>query len=181
MSELKVVYADDAQKAAYDAVQSLLTYVSALLARLDQLGALAGAKLAAMRTANAGELQRLAVAEGELLRDVLAEQQQRGAVLAEGARFLPGGARGAETLTGIAERLGEPEGSVLRAKNAALRVAARELQRKNAVVASVARNLQGHIRDVFAELARATQESVGYGSRGRPQAGSRRCWVDAVG
>jgi len=167
--------------ASGDELAELLTSLNDWLAQLRQLVALSQRKLAALRTADTPALEQLAGEEGERVRELLAAGTARAAVLARVAQSLPGGPPARLTLGTLAERLDEPAASVLRAKSVALREAATELQRKNAVVAQVARNLQGHIRGVFAELAKATQESVVYGAGGQPEASGRRCWVDAVG
>lgn len=163
------------------ACTELLASLTDWLALLRQLVALTTRKLAALRTADSSALEQLAAEEGERVRDLLARSASRAAVLARVAQSLPGGPPPRLTLTALADGLAEPTASVLRARIAALREAATELQRKNAVVAQVAQNLQGHIRSVFTELAKATQECVVYGAGGQPEASSRRCWVDAVG
>jgi hypothetical protein len=62
-----------------------------------------------------------------------------------------------------------------------LRGVAEELQKKNRLAAEVARKLQSHIRDVFAAIAQATQETVVYGRNGQYEQATARQWVDAVG
>lgn len=162
-------------------VDELLHYLGTLHASLKNLVTLANEKLAALRRADAAALVDCATREGVLVRDVLLGEQQRDALLARVAQRLPAEAGEVTTVSALAACLPEPVSSSLRARGAALRAVATELQRKNRVVAAVAQNLQAHIRGIFAELAKATQETLVYGAKGQPEASSTRCCVDAVG
>ena len=156
-------------------------HLADLHAILKDLAALAGEKLAALRAADTAGLEECAAREGELLRRVHSGEPTRRALLARVAQHLRCRPPGRIGLIEIADRLPEPRASSLRARSVALREIAAELQRKNQLVATVARNLQAHIRGVFAEVAKAAQESVVYGPAGRHEAGNTRSWVDAVG
>lgn len=160
---------------------ALVQHLTTLHAALRQLAELAGEKLAALRGADAEALQLCAARELVLLKEVLGAQQERNALLARLAQSLRCPQPQATRLTEIADRLPEPLASSLRARSAALREVATELQRKNQLAATVARNLQAHIRGIFAEVAGAAQESLVYGCKGAHQTSSTRCWVDAVG
>lgn len=153
-------------------------HLADLHALLKQLAELAGAKLAAMRQADTNALNACAAHEEELLREVFRTEQARNAVLARLAQSLhcP-----EVRLTEIADRLPEPLASSLRARSLALKETASELQRRNKLAASVAQNLQAHIRGIFADVASATQESLVYGPQGQHEMSSPRRWVDAVG
>lgn len=156
-------------------------YLGRLHAALGELLELAGEKLAAIRKADGRALQRCALREELLVRDVLFGEQQRDALLARVAQGLrlpgcpPGG------LTEILEHVPEPWQSSWRARGAGLRRIATELQRKNRIVSQVAHNLHWHIRSLFASVAQAAQESVVYGANGTHETSVKQCWVDAVG
>ena len=159
----------------------LVQHLTELHGGLKQLAALASEKLAALRAADAPALELCAAREGELVREVLSKEQQRNALLARLAQSLRFSLAEGAGLTEIAARLPEPLASSVRARGMALRETAAELQRKNRLVASVAHNLQAHIRGVLGDVAKAARESLVYGSAGRHEAGSPRYWVDAVG
>jgi hypothetical protein len=161
--------------AALDA--QLATFHNALKQLLD----VSCDKLAAIRRADTQALRGCAIREEELLREVLFGEQQRGAVLARVAQHLHCDNLEQHALAEIAARAPEPWGSVLQAKTLALRKTAEELQRKNGVVRDVAQNLQSHIRSIFANVAKAAQETVVYGAQGQHEASETRSWVDAVG
>ncbi len=156
-----------------------------LLAKLQtgmtELLELAGQKLAGMRKADAQGLHDCAAREAALLKEVLYGQQQRNAILARLAQALHVQTPRPVTLSDISAALPEPVASALRARSAALQELARDLQRKNKIAASVAQNLQTHIRGVFAEIANVANESLGYSPAGKHEVKRTRCWVDAVG
>lgn len=158
--------------------RALGQYLADLLATLKELTALATEKLAAMRQADTEALNRCAAREEELLRELFRRQQARNAELARLAQTLhcP-----QPCLSEIITRLPEPLASSLWARSVALKEIAVELQRRNRLAASVAQNLQAHIRGIFADVASATQESLVYGPRGQHELSSPRRWVDAVG
>jgi hypothetical protein len=162
-------------------VGQLLEMLTALQQLLKQLLELADRKLIAMRSADTDALQECAADEGKLLEAVFQRERQRKAVLARLAQSLrwPGGERA--RLGEIAERLPEPFSSRLRAKTVGLQQVATGLQRKNHLAAGVARNLHEHIRSVFADIAKANQESIVYGPDGKHEQPTARAWLDAVG
>ena len=156
-------------------------HLRGLHAALTDLSNLTDEKLAGMKSADTAALHRCAAREADLLRQVFNDEHNRNAVLARLAQALQCGARTPPRLSEIADRLPEPLASSLRARNAALKVVAGELKRKNGLAAKVARNLQNHIRGVFAEVASASQESLGYGPKGQHETSDSLSWVDAIG
>ena len=163
------------------AVDALAAELATLQGQLRELEGLADAKLDAIRRADAGRLEQLALDEAALLQQVLTDGHRRGALLARVAQHLPEADSERPTLGQIADRLAEPRRSRLRARSTALGELSRRLQRKNRLVGDVARNLQGHIRGVFADVASAAQETGVYGpGRSGPRSVSRS-WIDAVG
>jgi hypothetical protein len=142
-------------------------HLAELHAALKQLADLADRKLAAMRIADTEALQDCAVREGDLLREMFRGEQRRNAVLASLAQGLHLAEPQRARLMEIADRLPEPLASSIRARGVALRDLAARLQRKNRLAAGVARNLQSHIRGIFAAMAGAAQESQVYGPQGR--------------
>ncbi len=168
--------------ASDDPLAELLRHLSELYAAIVQLADLAAEKLAAMRVADTAALQRCTEREAELLQGVLHAEQQRPAILARLAQALHRPELATARLAQIADHLTEPAASALRARSVALREAAGRLQKKNRLAAVVARNLQGHLRGVFAAVAKAAQESVVYGPRcGTGFRTAPQGWVDAVG
>lgn len=161
--------------------QDLLDSLAALHHAMKGLSALATEKLGAIRRADAAGLQACADREEQLLRRMFCDEPRRKALLARVAQTLRCPAEAGNTLTAIADALPEPLRSSLRARNAALHAIAIELQQKNRVAAAVARNLQAHIRGIFAAVAGATGEALVYGPQGRHEPGRPRCWVDAIG
>lgn len=159
----------------------LMEYLGELHVLLQRLTELSREKLASLRRADTEGLQSCAARERELLERVFRAAQGRAAVLARLAQALHIADLKDLRLVHFAERLPEPHASALRARIAALEQSARQLQQKNEIAATVAHNLQSHIRGVFAALAKATQEHTGYGPKGMPEMTSTRCWVDAVG
>lgn len=166
---------------AGSAARELLQQLAELYAGLRELDALAGRKLAALRSADTAALHACASEECEQLTRIFRAQPQRNAAIARVAQSLPGCDPAERRLEELAARLPEPLASALRARNAALQEVAGELQRKNRMAAEVAQNLQTHIREIFAAVAGATQESLVYGPQGQRELSSTRCWVDAVG
>ncbi|MFQ5806196.1 MAG: flagellar export chaperone FlgN [Phycisphaerae bacterium] len=162
-------------------VRDLLATVTSLHELLKQLLELAGRKLAAMRSADAGALQQCAADEGGVLQALFEREKQRDAVLARLAQSLHWRADCRPRLSEIAERLPEPFSSRLRAKIVGLRQTAGELRHKNQLAAAVARNLHAHIRAVFEDVAKVNQESVVYGPSGKHEQRNKKTWVDAVG
>ncbi len=166
---------------AEQAAQELPALLAELHESLKQLLELAGEKLAAMRRADHEALQQCAQREGQVLQELFRREPQRKAVLARLAHGLRAPHESVPCLSDLTGRLPEPLASSLRARAGALRAVAEELQRKNRLAAAVARNLQSHIRGIFAELAGVAQESQMYGPHGRQQNGAARCWIDALG
>lgn len=148
---------------------------------LKQLSDLAAEKLTALRRADTGALQACAAREEQLLRELFRREPSRKAALARVAQTLQLADSAHARLNDIVARLPEPLASSWQARRVALRDIAAELQRKNRLAASVARNLHSHIRGIFADVANAAQESVVYGPQGQHAGGRPRCWVDAVG
>lgn len=170
-----------AKREPEDAARALLECLGVLQEVLKRLEELAGQKLDALRHADTEALQRCAAEESSLLERVQVTKQQRKAILARLAQSLRW--RGAATacLTEIADRLGEPFSSSIRARTVPLREIAARLEEKNRLAARVAHDLQKHVRGIFADLAKLNQESVVYGPEGQPAQTTARSWVDAVG
>ncbi len=156
-------------------------HLSSLQATLTSLSDLTDEKLAGLKAADTAVLHRCAAREADLLRQVFKDEQNRNAVLARLAQALQCTAPSPPRLAEIADRIPEPLASSLRARNAALKAVASELRRKNGLAAKVARNLQNHIRGIFADVASASQESLGYGPKGQHETSDSRSWVDAIG
>jgi hypothetical protein len=155
--------------------------LAALHSLLRQLLEQAEEKLAAIRAADSVRMQLCAARETDLLAEVGRVEQQRGAILARAAQGLPDSGAAPLGLGAVARRVPEPLASVFRARTLALERAARELQKKNELVARVAQHLQSHIRAIFAALAKANQESVVYSPKGQHEQRNVRFWLDAVG
>ncbi len=162
-------------------VRALDENLATLAALLRALLALSEDKLGALRRADTAALQHCAGREVELLEEVYALERTRQAILARAAQLLPAIAGGAPRLRDLLGALPEPLASVLRARNAGLQELAGKLRQQNQLAARVAQNLQHHIRAVFAELARATQESMVYNPKGQPEQTRLHSCVDAVG
>ncbi len=162
-------------------LRELVGHLSELQTGMRGLTELTAEKLAALSAADTAALQDVALREDKLLRRVLYSEQERNAVLARLAQALRLPPGNGVRLTELANHLPEPLASSLRAKSLALQAVAKELQRKNKIAADVARNLQSHIRGIFAEVAGAAQESQVYGPQGRHEMSHLRNWVDAVG
>lgn len=164
-----------------DTVGLLDTALAALHGLLRQLVGVTNDKLAAIRNADAAGLHCCAVREAELLNDLFAGEAQREVVLARLAQQVLAPHSDRPRLTVLIDALPEPSASRIRARNAGLQQVAGELQKKNALVADVARRLQRHIRGIFADLAKAQTETVVYGRNGQHEQSTTRAWVDAVG
>jgi hypothetical protein len=165
-------------------IDELLDALSALHELLKQLLELARAKLAAMRAADAPELQRCAARECGVLERLFERERRRDAVLARLAQSLHWDSTGPPRLSEVAAKLPDPFSSRLRAKTAGLRQTANELRRENRLAAEVAQHLHKHVRAVFEDIediARVNQESVVYGPNGRHEHRTSKTWVDAVG
>lgn len=155
--------------------------LSELQPALRRLIDLSRVKLEALRKADATALVRCAREEGELLQTVQLIERRRRAVLARLAQQLQWPSAVSAPLSHLAERLPEPISSVIRARITPLRDLASTLEKTNRLAASVARNLHQHLRALFAEVARANQETVVYGPLGQLETRTTRAWVDAVG
>jgi hypothetical protein len=163
------------------AVDALLIVLDEFRAHLGGLLELSGRKLASLRAADAAELQRCAAEEGRALEALAACDARRAAALAGLAQVLPAAADCGANLTRLAGVLPEPFSSRITAKSAGIRPIAEQLRQKNQLAARVARGLQSHLRAVFADVAHAHDQTVGYGSRGQLATHRTRDWVDAVG
>ncbi len=163
------------------AVRELLARLGELHVALKELTELATEKLAALRQADTAALERCAAREGALLTQMYREEPGRRATLARLAQSLRLAQPGPPRLERMAALLPEPLGSAVRARAAGLAELATELQQKNRLAATVARNLQSHLRGLFAELAGPEPQSRGYGPQGRETAGRPRTWVNAIG
>lgn len=162
-------------------VGELLDRLADLQGELRELLALADAKLEALRRADADGLQRCSSAESQRLERVLRLNRERAAVLARLAQRLHWPEAASASLSDIAARVGEPLGSRLRARSVPLREVAAQLEKKNRVAALVARNLQEHVRAIFATVAEADAQPLGYTPGGRLASGGPTRWIDAVG
>jgi len=161
--------------------RELVEDLSALYELLKQLADLAAVKLAAMRRADDRALEDCTTQEAHLIEKVFEAEQKRKATLARIAQALQAPRLQRAALSEVAGAFAEPWSSILRAKNAALREVAGKLRQKNDLAARVARDLQSHIRAIFAELAKASAESGVYGSRGQREFTGVRSCLDAVG
>ncbi len=159
----------------------LLEQLAELHATMKQLAELAGRKLTAIRAADSEALHQCAECESQLLNRLFRSEPKRKALLASLAQSLRCPSRPSPRLSEIADRLSEPLASALRARSLALAQISKDLQKKNRLVGTVARNLQSHLRGVFAALTGASTEAVVYGPAGQPEVGQVRFWMDAVG
>lgn len=148
---------------------------------LKQLAEVAGDKLDAIRRADAAALHVATAREAALLETLPAVAQERAAALAQLAQALQWPRIQSARVPEIADRLPEPSASALRSRGLALRQIAEDLRKKNRIAAEVAQRLQQHMRSIFADIAKANQESVVYGPRGNHEQITRRFWLDAVG
>lgn len=163
------------------AVAVLAEYLAALHPRLQALLALAEEKLAALRAANTAALHQCASREEPLIREILTQEGRRPAILAALAQALQHPDLRNASLAALAALLPQAVAAPLLARHAGLQAVAEQLQRKNRIAGEVARNLQGHIRDVFAAVAKCTQEPAGYSAGGNQARSAKLTLLDAVG
>ncbi len=161
-------------------VEDLLQQLDDLHGQLDELCDLAGRKLDAIRAADARGLHDCTAAEHRLLGSVLGAHKTP-ALPAQLAQHLRDSAGTARRISDLADDLPAPQASRIHARIARVRTIARELQRKNQVVAQVARGLQEHLRGVFAAAADALQDKDMYTRKGQPDGRPASTWIDAVG
>lgn len=159
----------------------LLETLGALEHQLSSLVELAEEKLAAMRAADTTRLNACACQEAAALEGLFALDQQRAAILARLAQTLPDERVTERRLSEIAHVFDEPARGKLLEKTRVLRDLGERLRKKNQLAATVARHLHKHIRAVFADVAKASQESAGYGPDGRGKQQTRETWVNAIG
>lgn len=164
-----------------EAGRGLLEQLAKLQGLLKELLDLGHEKLSLLRTANSDGLHACAARESRLLEQVFRSDQQRHAVLARVAQGLRLSNAAPASLSKIADAAPEPLSSSIRARMRPLAEISSELQRINRVASIVARDLQGHIRGVFAALAETGRERVGYGPQGRQSHLKKDAWLDAVG
>ncbi len=175
-------YRSGAGRAALEVeARALVEALSELQPALRRLIDLSRGKLDALRRADTAALMRCAREEGELLQGVELLERRRRAILARLAQQLQWPPAVSAPLSQLADRLPEPISSVIRARITPLRDLAVTLEKTNRLAASVARNLHQHMRALFAEVARASQETVVYGPLGQLETRTTRAWVDAVG
>lgn len=163
------------------AVAVLVEYLATLQPRLQALLALAEEKLAALRKADTAALRCCAAREEPLVREVLTQEARRPAILAAVAQALRRPELRNAGLAALAARLPQALAAPLLARHLGLQTVAAQLQRKNRIAAAVARNLQGHIREVFAAVAKCTQEPAGYSAGGNQARSAALVLLDAVG
>lgn len=163
------------------ASRHLLDHLALTQAHLRDLVETAREKLAAMRRADASGLQQIASREAAQLEAFLLHERGRAIVVAQLAQTLrqPELMRG--TLHTICELIPEPMRSGVVARKHALADLAEQLRRDNAFASRVARDLQGHIRAVYAAMTEACRQTFGYGPAGHERHVSREACVDAVG
>jgi flagellar biosynthesis/type III secretory pathway chaperone len=166
---------------AEPAARALLAALGTLHGLLKQLVEVAGQKLTALRRADSPGLNECTKRELALLQQVYQAEQERNATVARLAQALQCPELRAGPLRLLVARVAEPLHSHLQAKMAGLREVAAALRQKNEVAGRVAHDLQVHIRGIFAELAKAQQETVGYGPAGQQRATAARVMVDALG
>ncbi len=148
---------------------------------LKTLLACADEKVGALRSADSAALQSISEREAQQLHAVFHAEQERKAILARLAQAMPDAALEQATLKELIPLLPEPTASRIQARSQGLREISKRLQEKNGFVADVAQRLQQHIRDVFADVAKANQESIVYQQDGRHRIDETRNWIDAVG
>ncbi|MBU0640604.1 MAG: flagellar protein FlgN [Planctomycetes bacterium] len=175
---LQVVASGAALSETAEGLEQRLSRLQTLLRRLLEL---AEEKLTALARADTEVLQRCAAAEAEVLDEAFRLEQERDAIVARLAHGLQWPKGRAVHVTELAGRLGEPLASRIRARSMGLREVAGALREKNRLTASVAQNLQSHVRGIFSELAKVNQETVVYGPHGDHKHTNKRSWVDAVG
>ncbi|MCG3127637.1 MAG: hypothetical protein CHACPFDD_02504 [Phycisphaerae bacterium] len=161
--------------------RQLLDHLAQTQTHLRVLVETGRAKLAAMRRADAGGLQQIASREAALLEAFLLHERSRAIIVAQLAQTLRQPELTRATLHTISELLPEPARSAIVARKHALAELAEALRRDNALAARVARDLQGHVRAVYAAMNEACRQSFGYGPAGNERHVDRDACVDAVG
>lgn len=164
-----------------NAAQDICDCFTELYAGMAELAELAERKLAAVRRADAAALVACTSAEAVRLHGVAQLDRKRAAALAALAQQLHDPALARARLEEIAKKLPPPFSAKLQAKSAGLRLVAEKLQEKNRVFASVARNLQSHVRAVLNDLTGAATGGPAYGRDGKMETTAGRCLVDALG
>lgn len=162
-------------------VAELRALLDELYARFKQLLELAQAKIDALRAGDAARLLRLAGDEGRVLHKLFEAQDRRPAVLARVAHALRAVDPGARRLSEIIKKLPQPLAAQIAGKTEGLRRLAEQLAGKNRQVAAVAHGLHQHVRSIFAAVAEAGQETVGYRRDGQQQSQAQVTYLDAVG
>lgn len=162
-------------------VSELIEVLSNLQTHLTDLVRISAEKLQALRGADADALEAHAAEENRLLRFLVEQGQSRDALVARFAQRLRLNGEDAVRLRDISGALPEPHASRIEAKSVGLRRLAQDLQEKNKMVSIVARRLHTQVREVFADVAGADQETIGYGSDGNQSRQRTRTWIDAVG
>lgn len=161
--------------------RELLDLLSELREGLRRLDDIASEKLTALRKADCAALLKCAEQEGQALERVGKRDRQRSALLARLAQRMPGASKPQPRLSEIADSFPEPFASQIRSQALGLRELALSLQKKNGLVAAVARGLHNTVRSIFEDVSRVNQESIGYGPDGRDERRDARSWIDAVG
>lgn len=161
--------------------RALVDVMGELQALMTQLVDCSAAKLAAIRRASAGELQRCVATEMQCLDQLLATERKRDAIVARVAHRLQLPALRRGSMLAVAEKFPEPLRSAIHARCVGLRKAAENLQQKNRVVAEVARGLQSHVKAVFDALAKAGQSETTYAGNGRMRHADKQLVIDALG
>lgn len=149
------------------AARALLESLPPVRSVMSELLRFAQEKLAAIRAARADVLQALAAAEAPLVRQFLQADHARQAATARLAHVMHRPELAGAALRDVAPLLSQLQGAALLGMSAGLRDVAEKLRRTNALVADVARNLQGIVRDVLTEMGRRTQQTFAYGADGR--------------
>lgn len=156
-----------------EALRSLRQVASELLR-------IAREKLAALRSARADDLHALAAAEAPLIAQLAAGEQARRAAIARLAQAVHRPVSAETPVREITKQLPEREGADLLAASDELRAVLENLRHSNGLIADVARDLQGIVRDVLLEALRRTQQCVAYGPDGRHAFRGGEACVEAV-
>lgn len=152
-----------------------------LLAVARGLIGLADAKLDALRRADTAALSSVARDEARELAGFFRCEERVSATLAEGAQSPRESGNGSRRVSELASDAPEPARSRILAICEGLRAAMKNLQEKNRRAADVARGLHSHIRAIFADVAKLSEESASYVAPGTRRQTPTRHWVDAVG
>jgi hypothetical protein len=166
---------------AADLARELLENLSAHQSQLRGLLDTAGAKMQAIRSADATGLNTCTAREARLLEEILRTEQQRRVILARLAQSMPEGGVKNLTLGEIAGLFPEPMCSSIRARMRAMGQVATELRERNRVAEIVARDLQRHVREIFAAMCGAGRRAAGYGPSGNHGRPTTEALWDAVG